>query len=218
MKTVAIVQARMGSKRLPGKVMMEVGGKPLIGYLLDRVESVRCLDAVVLAIPLCDAGSALEKYARSRNVIVYCGNDENDVAGRFASVLTDCGDWDYFVRVCADSPLIDPGIIEGLCVAMYAQREPIISNVGMFNIPPGQHAEILDTEVFLAYEPFMSGEDREHVTSHIYKTLYLPSMAVDTMEDFQRIRLMIEKMDGDHLNYGAMECLGLLGQRLSGLA
>ena len=217
MNIVAIIQARTGSKRLPGKVMMEVKGKPLIGYLIDRVESVRCLDAIVLAMPACDAGSRLEAYGKSRDVMTFCGGEENDVAGRFASVLRKCGKWDAFVRICGDSPLLDPVIIEALCLTAIQEHALVLSNVGQALTPAGQHAELVDTGFFLAQEPYMRGDDREHVTSHLYKSISVPSMAVDTEEDFARIENIIKKMKGDHLDYDYNDCLNLLGQRSLGL-
>ena len=80
-KRVASIQVRMGSTRLPGKVMLEVDGKPLLGHLLDRLEQCRTLDQIVVATSIAEENDVIEKYCLSRKVEIFRG-DENDVLGR----------------------------------------------------------------------------------------------------------------------------------------
>ena len=103
MNITAIVQARMGSTRLPGKVMMEIEGKPLLGYLLERLEMCEELDGVIVATT-----NPLERHGQVPRLMGHFylyGGHENDVAGRFISVLDAHPEIDSICRICADSPL-----------------------------------------------------------------------------------------------------------------
>ena len=199
MKPLCIIQARMGSQRLPGKVMLEVKGKPLIGYLLERLER---FDPIV-ACPQQDVPILVFAARRFHG---YRG-DENDVAGRFADVLArfSC---DTFIRICADSPLLDPALVDA-AVALY---EPPYLQI---NSPVGC-VEVCDTAVFLSSLPFLDTHGREHVTTAI-KTREVvavgigkPRLVVDYRVDFERVESVIEKMDRPHTEYGWRECLALL--------
>ena len=136
-----------------------------------------------------------------------------NVAGRFAAVLArfPC---DTFIRICADSPLLDPALVDA-AVALY---EPpylqIRSPVGC--------VEVVDTAAFLTRLSFMDAYEREHVTSWfcsdeagldrelIWIGIGGWRLVVDTAEDFNRVKAVIEKMDRPHTEFGWRECLALL--------
>ena len=229
MKPLCIVQARMGSTRLPGKVMMEVKGKPLLGYLLERLE--RC-DPIV-ACPQRDLdtfGGKHDWYLIDKDIRLhgygYYGDRpeylamDNDVAGRFAEVLRceNCcpdGAPDTFIRICADSPLLDPALVDAAVTLYQPPYLQIRSPVGS--------VEVCDTEYFLFNLPNMTPEEREHVTACLATDsdiitiptlvghrLHEQRLVVDTAEDFERVKSVIEKMAGDHRSYGWRECLALL--------
>ena len=109
---VAIIQARMGSARLPYKMMLSLHGHPIIEWVLKRVKSSQKLHSIVVAIPLSSENDILEKYLRSLEVDVYRGNEE-DVLLRFyeAAKLKKAT---HIVRVCADNPLISSEEIDYL--------------------------------------------------------------------------------------------------------
>ena len=196
-----IVQAREGGTRLPGKVLKEINGKPLIGYLAERLDLTE-MDWVV---------------AWAHN---YPEVDENDVAGRFRCVLKESrARW--FVRVCADSPLLDPALINAACWLFRETGAKLVSNPGY---PHGQQVEVIDTKWFLECEPKMADpRDREHVTACLYKTdpddwitfspgasyNTWPKLAVDTPEDFARMERIIGRMTRDHTEYNWLECVEL---------
>jgi spore coat polysaccharide biosynthesis protein SpsF (cytidylyltransferase family) len=211
MTPLIIIQARLGSTRLPGKVLMPIKGKPMIQYLCERVDEVTMSDAIELALPYVDGFSALGDWCRSHfgNEGTDMGqDDEDDVAGRFCSTLEDHPERDTFVRLCGDSPLMDPALIDA-AIALY---EPpyleIRSPVGC--------VEVCDTAEFLAGLPMMTPHEREHVTLRLRpsgKTISVgngPRLVVDTAEDFQRVAAVIEKMDRPHTEYGWRECVSLL--------
>lgn len=118
-RVIALVQARMGSTRFPGKMLASLGGRPLLEWVLLRVRAARRLDAVVLATSDQPADDPLAGLAERLGVTVFRG-DESDVLGRFAAAAK-ANAADLVVRVCADNPFIDPGEIDRLIAAFQAE-------------------------------------------------------------------------------------------------
>ena len=197
MKPLIIIQARLGSTRLPGKVLMEIRHLPMLAYLYMRLEDYDW----ALTTP----DDQLFESAWS-DAFLWEGN-EDDVAGRFADVLG-VRKPDTFIRLCGDSPLMDPTLINA-AIALY---EPpyleIRSPVGC--------VEVCDTAAFLADLPGMSAHEREHVTLRLRPAGKIitvgsgPRLVVDTQADFDRVRGVIEKMTRPHTEYGWRECVSLL--------
>lgn len=211
MNIIAIVQARMGSTRLPGKVMREVKGKPLIGYLLERVACASELNGVVVAMPRNDVASPLARYVASLGVAYYCGQEENDVAARFKAVLDETKP-DAFARLCGDSPLIDPAVIDGV-VAMFrtAHGEDPADFDFATSVGPGSHGqgvEVVSVDTYRRAYPEFTPAQREHAGfPYFYERN--PRLCVDTEEDFQRIARVIGQMDRDHTQYDWRDCARL---------
>ena len=191
MKINAIVQARMGSKRLPGKVMLEAAGKPLIGHLVDRLKQCKEIDQIIVAGPECDKGSILHSYLNEQRITAFFGEEENDLCARFLAVLK----WypcDAFVRICGDSPLIEPDQVWGLVQSLRGGLD-FISNVGFKLVPPGQSVEGASVERYRQICQSCAPEDREHAGfPWVYRQIAAQSTLVDTPEDFERVKRMIE--------------------------
>ena len=209
MKVVGIIQARMGSKRLPEKSMRTLCGKPLLYYVIHRVKMAETLDTVVLATSANSENDVLENLARDLDIEVYRGSEE-DVLGRFVEAAQAFNS-DVIVRVCADNPLIAPGEIDRIV------RHHIESNVDYSfnhvprkgnNYPDGLGAEVIDFMVLkkianTAQSPY----HREHVTTYIWEnsnefsieTMQAPpeiagpdiKLDVDTEEDLRKIELFM---------------------------
>jgi spore coat polysaccharide biosynthesis protein SpsF len=109
MKIVAILQARMGSTRLPGKSMLPLAGKPMVQNIIERVQRATRLDAVVLAVPWQEDFCAV---AKATNCSVSYSVDENDLVRRYCEAAERTYDADIIVRVCCDNPCIDPAFID----------------------------------------------------------------------------------------------------------
>jgi len=118
-RIAAIVQARMGSTRLPGKSLRPIAGKPLIWHVIHRLEHSRRIGAIVLATTTNPADDPLAAWAGREGVACVRGS-EDDVLGRFALAAEAC-DPDIIVRVNADAPLIDAGFIDAMLDAMIAE-------------------------------------------------------------------------------------------------
>ena len=213
----AIIQARLGSTRLPGKVLMEIEGKPLLQYLIERLKKCTRIDKIILAIPENDE-AGFDDYGKL-GVDGYLGS-ELDVAARFAGALN-AYPCDAFVRVCADSPLLDPKLVdEG--IRLYRDRQPDIAcNIHPRTFPAGQCVEVIKTATFLEERVHFNESDREHVTSFFYeratdyeivnfeyfKNVSKNSMVVDTQEDFDRVRNILARCSRPHVEYGWQELL-----------
>src|SRR5436309_10371157 len=119
-RTVAINQARIGSSRLPGKVMMRVDGRPLLVYLVERISKARTLDNIVVATTTNPRDNAIIEECERRGIPNFRGSEE-DVLGRYVSAARAC-DADIVVRVTADNPLTDPDSIDRVVDALIASR------------------------------------------------------------------------------------------------
>ena len=112
-KTLAIIQARQTSSRLPGKALADVRGKPLVERVVDRVKLARNLDGIVLAVPDTPKNDALWEFAHVEMGWVCFPGPEDDVLGRYVTAAK-LYDADPIVRVTADCPFLDPGVIDGV--------------------------------------------------------------------------------------------------------
>lgn len=197
----AFVQARMSSRRFPGKVLAPLGRQPILKRLLDKIVPVVPLSQVVVLTSGEAADDPLASYTQSLGVTVYRGELDN-VAGRFLSCLREhpC---DWFIRLCADSPLLDSTVLK--TIASYQERLDldVVTNVYPRTFPRGHSVEMVKAESFatLAVQT-LSAEEQEHVTAVFYQhpqrfrilnvTSGDPrqarlSYAVDTLEDLRRL-------------------------------
>lgn len=214
---VAIVQARLGSNRLPGKSLMEIDETPLLGHLMRRLQACAGFDISYIAAPMKDADEINDRLYLKRARVIGVDGDENDVWARFVAVLEQTKP-ETFIRICGDSPLIDPHLIDW----MIEQHEGgITCNTHPRTFPAGQCIEIFDTDIFLSGKP-ETPYDREHVTPWYYrnckyKNVVCPdgdfsnvSMVVDTLEDFNRIEGIIRNMTREHWTYGWRDIVGMM--------
>jgi len=224
-RTLAIIQVRMSSRRVPGKVMRTVAGKPLLQYLLERVSRAKRVDGVVVATSDQVEDDLVASHCASTNVAC-CRGSLTDVAGRFARAL-EAHPAARFVRISGDSPLIDPQVIdEGIELFASAPCD-MVTNVFPRTFPAGQSVEILHTSVFLrTVERMATPEDREHVTPYFYRhshefrirnftaprDLSGIHVAVDTHEDMRRFCEAVDRMDAPHWTYRLDEIVELYRQ------
>jgi spore coat polysaccharide biosynthesis protein SpsF len=168
---VLIIQARMGSKRLPGKSMMDLAGMPLVGRILERVKRCKEVNCIVLAIPLGDKDSILGDLGRSMGVNVYQGS-ENDLLNRYyeAAKLYKA---DLIVRLPADNPTPEPNEIDRIIKYHISLKKPgFSSNLAEINnsgYPDGIGAEVIDYSLLeQAENNVLDPKKREHVHLNFY--------------------------------------------------
>ena len=201
-----ILQARMNSERLPGKVMKQVGDKPLIGILFDRISNPEI--PVLLATSINKENDILVEYALERGIKVYRGSEENVLERYFMAAKS--VDADLIFRITGDNPFIDANLIINilkLYLENYNQRTYISTGLSK-SFPLGISVEafsysLLDEAVKNAVQP----EDIEHVTIYMHQNRpgdikvlkfsgdmnkYHYRLTVDTEEDFDLFRCLIE--------------------------
>lgn len=167
-RIVGIVQARMGSSRLPGKVMLSLGGRPVLEWVLARVLRSRRLSAVVVATTRDPRDAPVVETARRMGAAVFRGS-ENDVLARYAGAARKSGA-DIVIRVTSDCPLIDPVLIDRMLARFLAARRwDYFSNVVRRTFPRGLDAEIMTAAtLFRAEREARLPYEREHVTPYLY--------------------------------------------------
>ncbi len=175
-KTVAaIIQARMGSTRLPGKVMLELSGQPMLWHVISRVKQAKNIDNIVLATTTANEDKQIIKLASEMAVSSFAGS-ENDVLDRYYQAALKY-DSDIVVRITADCPLIDPDVIDEMIEFFLGHGFDYVSNTIKPTYPDG-----LDTEVFSfsalekAWNEAVLASEREHVTPYIKKNSHLFKM------------------------------------------
>lgn len=170
MTVTAIIQARMTSSRLPGKVLMPVLGEPLLLHQLRRLRRARTIDRIVLAITENAADDPLEDFAKRQGLPVFRGS-EQDVLARFAGAAEACApDADVIVRVTSDCPLMDPGIVDSQVGWFLTHRDAYdYATVGPeLRLPCGTSVEVFTREALItAHAKAVTKHDREHVTPWI---------------------------------------------------
>jgi spore coat polysaccharide biosynthesis protein SpsF len=168
-KIVAVVQARMGSTRLPGKVLLPAAGRPLLERMLDRVRAASSLDEVVVATTRAAADDSIRALAARADVRCVSGSAD-DLVDRHLQVARETGA-DAVVKIPSDCPLIDPAVIDEV-VGFFRRNHPryaFVSNLHPPTWPDGNDVEVMRVDVLAetwreARQPFQ----REHTTPFIW--------------------------------------------------
>jgi spore coat polysaccharide biosynthesis protein SpsF (cytidylyltransferase family) len=203
MRVGALVQARMTSSRCPGKVLADIAGRPLLGHLLLRLRTAASLDAVAVATSDETADDPIAAYCQAEGVACHRGSLA-DVARRMGDAAAWLG-LDAFVRICGDSPFLDPALVDR-AVTLFREHGPdFVTNCLPKRYPAGQSVEVVSVAAFEAgYRAFSCPDHHEHVTRYFYeqtsrfsiRTIVADrdygdvSLAVDTAADLARLRLL----------------------------
>jgi spore coat polysaccharide biosynthesis protein SpsF len=169
MKTVAIIQARMGSTRFPGKVLSELCGLPMLSVLLHRVRKTDGIDEVVVATTTSYTDDILVEWLTKNNVSFFRGSEE-DVLSRYWQCAR-AHNADLIIRITADDPLKDPKIIaRGIAEFKGEKKLDYVSNTINPSYPEGLDVEIFSFSALdKAYKEASLPSEREHVTPYIWK-------------------------------------------------
>lgn len=163
----AIVQARMGSTRLPGKTMKLLSGKPVLWHIITRLNHSKKIKRIIVATTDRQDDEVIVRLAEEMGIDSYRGSSE-DVLDRYYQAAK-IFDVDPIVRITADCPLIDPEVVDNIAGYYSASAYDYVANTLKLTMPDG-----LDTEVFSfkslerAWAEAKKTSEREHVTSYIY--------------------------------------------------
>ncbi len=220
-KVLAIMQARMSSTRLPGKVLKDVGGMPMLQYELERLSRCTTIDKIVVATSTTSDDDVIERLCRKINFSCVRGSLD-DVLSRYIESAKKFPGYDIIVRVTGDCPLIDPTVVDKV-VTFFEQGEfDYVSNVeaGKESYPDG-----MDVEVFSRHALLEAGEKATLKSEHEHVTPYIRNhpefrrggvqadtdtsayrLTVDNPEDFEVVKFLIENVPqgAGYLEYVAM--------------
>lgn len=143
MKVVSIVQARMGSSRLSGKVMKEILGKPVLWHIVDRIKRAKLVDQITIATTNNPGDKIIVDFAKENTIDCYAGS-ENDIVDRLYQAAKRLKA-DAIVRITADCPLVDPAIVDKV-IKHYLDGQGKFDYVS--NINPPTYPDGLDTEIY----------------------------------------------------------------------
>ncbi|MBV0914159.1 aminotransferase class III-fold pyridoxal phosphate-dependent enzyme [Anianabacter salinae] len=195
MTVIAIVQARMGSSRLPGKTLMQVGDRPLIDLLLERLGRAKHVDKIVVAITTAPPDDALAAHLGTLRVLCARGSEE-DVLERYWQAARQAGAQprDVIIRVTGDCPLVDPALVDRLVEAYLGQDADYVSNVSPPSFPDGLDLEMFSFAALCrAQDEVESAYDREHVTPYLRESGAFTTHNVSHAEDLSALRWTVDE-------------------------
>lgn len=220
---LAVLQARMSSTRLPGKVMRPLLGEPMIWRQIERLMRCRTLGSLVVATSVDPTDDPLAACLEARGVSVFRG-DLHDVLGRFAGALAAFGPAERVVRLTADCPLVDPDVVDAAVTLHADSGADYVSNSLERTFPRGLDVEVasstaLRAAALEARDPY----EREHVTPFLYRRperftvrslvgqpdLSRHRWTVDTADDFSFVERVYAALHPGRPDFGSDEVLAL---------
>lgn len=228
MKVVAIIQARMGSTRLPGKILKEINGRPLLSYQLERLKASKYIDEIVIATTTEEQDDKIVAFCEQQDVSYYRGSERDVLARYFDTAVKFKAD--AIVRITSDCPIIDVQVVDKtIQYFLESNHYDYVSNTVERTYPRG-----LDTEVFTyaileeAYKKAFLERDREHVTAYFYinqdvfkighvknETDYSKyRWTVDTEEDFELINNIINALYPKNPQFTLQDTVNIMEENL----
>lgn len=160
-KTVGVLQARMGSSRLPGKALRPLAGKPLVWHMIDRMRRAAVCECIVLATTTDARNAPLIEFARSEGLDVVEEPNEDDLASRIARVVHLTGA-DVLLKTGGDCPLVDPDVMRGMVERAIAADADFVSNRVRWTYPLGLSCDVVSARsVLWCDKNLTSTQDRE---------------------------------------------------------
>ena len=222
--TIAILQARMSSRRLPGKVLREINGKPMIYWQLQRIYRAKNVDKVIVATSTDTTDDPLVDFLNSEEVLYVRGSLDN-VKERFDNVIRQFPT-ESFIRLTGDCPFVMPSLIDDLVDAFHEAEVDYLSNTIKPTFPDGLDIEVVKTEAFRKLDnASLSKAEIEHVTYGLYsrtgqfttqnfvnfQDLSNLRWTVDYQEDLDFVRDVFSHFAGREDSFNLIELLEYLG-------
>lgn len=227
MKIGVIIQARMGSTRLSGKVMKKIEGKTVLDHVIERVKQSKKIDEIIVATTTKNSDSVIEKEALRCGVKSFRGSEE-DVLSRYYHAAKE-NELDIVIRITSDCPLIDPNIMDYM-IEEYLQNDyDMLSNGGITpkerSFPRGLDIAIFNFDVL--EEAFLNAEkdyEREHVAPYIYENKVVSyyknnndlsdnRWTLDTYEDLKFIEEVYKSLYKGRHNFYMKDIIKLINER-----
>lgn len=220
MKKICIIQARMSSSRLPGKVLLDLGGISVLGLLIHRLKKSKLIDHIVLATSEDVSDNVIADFCIDQNIQLYRGS-LNDVLDRYyqASKLFNLSGDDRIIRITADCPLIDPQILDKVVQFSIDSDLDYCSNTLRPTYPDGMDVSVAKFSALQrAWQEAILPSEREHVFPYIVKnstfnnqsfftsSCYMNAIdqsmfriTIDTEEDYEVVKSIVSNLGHDVL-------------------
>jgi len=220
---LAVLQARMSSTRLPGKVVKPILGRPMLMRQIERLQHATCIDHLIIATSIETLDSEIEELCDAENIKCYRGSLD-DVLDRIYSAAL-LFEPEHVIRLTGDCPLVDPELIDKLVDYYLANEFDYASNTLNPTWPDGLDVEVMKFECLeIAWREAKLISEREHVTSYIYnhpkkfnlgsyendKDLSSLRWTVDESADFDLVNHIYEKLYSDGVEFSTNDILELL--------
>ena len=209
MKVGAIIFSRISSNRLPGKALLDISGRTLLGRVLDRTKAIEGINEVIISTSSEKEDDLIEQFAKKEKVETYRGSLENVVE----RALETCSKYnlDKFARICGDRPFFDPKLVSKLIKIHNELDLDIATTTFPSSYPSGLNGEVINTRALSkVFKKINNKDDLEHLTSYFYKNssnfsirnISAPknlklndlSLSIDTKEDLDRAIWISEKL------------------------
>ena len=222
-KAKVIIQARVGSTRLPGKVLLDVMGRTMLHYLIEKVKKAKNIEDIIIATTIKEQDLPIVVLAQKLQVKIYRGS-EDDVLDRYYQAAK-AFNLRHIVRITADCPLMDPEIIDKIVHYYFKSGADYCCNVLKRTFPTGEDVEVFSFSTLkYTWEHANLASEREHVTPYIMKhpevfklknvtnktDLSRKRWTLDRMEDFKFVKAVIEKLYHSDSNFHMKDILKLL--------
>ena len=211
MRVICVIQARLGSKRLPGKVLMDIQGRPMIQHVVERAQAIRGVDQVVLNVPMTDAS---QFPPMTQCTVLGIRDQEQDVLGSYLQIA-EMERADIVMRLTGDTPLIDPELCTDVLNLFLALQKNfrtfcyVANDTARSGYPDGLDCEVVSTEALkLAAAQAIDPFEREHVMPWIRR--HMPNYgilapwgtdlagakwSVDTTDDLKTVRAIYSQLE-----------------------
>ncbi|SUI75986.1 cytidylyltransferase domain-containing protein [Shewanella morhuae] len=225
-RAICITQARMGSSRLPGKVLAAIQDKPMLEYHLARVGQAKLVDKHIIATSNTEIDKPIVEFCQLNKQPFFCGS-ELDVLSRFyhAALHENAAPEDIIIRLTGDCPLISAILIDEAITKHRQGDNSQYTHISLSYFPRGFDVEVFSmASLTKAYENATTVAEREHVTLYLYSqpdTIIVPvetgelgwnkfRLCVDEDEDLQLVTTLIKLLDKNWLNVSPKEICQLL--------
>ncbi len=204
---LCILQARMSSKRLPGKSLKLIRGKEVLQLVYDQISKSKYISKIIIATSKHISDNKIVTFCKKRNISVFRGS-LNNVASRFNKIIKkeNCKE---FLRINGDSPLSNSSLIDRMCKEFLKGKNEIVTNSFPRSFPKGQSVEIIKSSLIKKNINKFNKYDLEHVSSYFYKNFYkfkirniknkidqsMYNLSIDTKKDFANIHLIVSNYD-----------------------
>jgi spore coat polysaccharide biosynthesis protein SpsF len=202
-----IIQARVGSTRLPNKVLKDLCGKPVLWHVVNRLKQSKLISEIVIATTILPEDDAIQQFCEENNIKYYRGSSEN-VLSRYYEAAKQFNA-ETVIRITSDCPVIDPALLDEMISDYLSSKTGYLSNSLLRTYPRGLDAEIFSFNVLeKTYKEAEKNYELEHVTPYIYKHPELFSLrnfatdvdfsfyrwTLDTEEDYTLIKEIYENL------------------------